>query len=147
MTAFVNAFVNPRTAARYEWPRNHAADGAGERGIARSIDHGATTSLGGVVRQQGADTPMQLAYSGVILDPTHHDRMVAWAATGGTQTIYFEDATGDQFEVMVTGFRSQPFAAQNSAGGTIAPRHAWNYSLEMEVVNVLAGTWNSTSLT
>lgn len=144
----MNAFTNPRTAASYTWPRNHAADGVDERGIGRSIDHAATTSLGGVVRQQGADTPMQLAYRGVIVDPTHHDRMVAWARTGGTQTIYFTDASGDQFEVLVTGFRSAPFGVGvNSAGGTIAPRHAWNYSLEMEVVSVLAGTWNSTSLT
>ena len=141
-----NKFTDPRTSTTYTWPRNHAADGTGERGIGRSIDHGATTSLGGVVRQQGADQPMQLAYSGVILDPTHHDRMVAWATMGGTQTIYFDDAAGDRFEVMVTGFRSQPFAAQNGLGGTIAPRHAWNYTLEMEVVNVLSGTWTSTTL-
>lgn len=135
MTA--NRFVDPRTGLGWDWPRNHAPDGAGERGIQRSIDHGATTGGTAVVRQQGADQPMTLPYTGLILDSTMHGHMVAWAKLGEAQTIYFYDACGDGFEVLVTTWKSAPF----SLGNTVA----WNYTLEMEVITVLTGTWTSTT--
>lgn len=144
----MNAFVNPADSVRYTWPRNHDVEGAEQAGLTRPVERTATTSGVGVVRQQGPAEPMQLVRTGVILTPAHHDHMVAWTKLGQDQTIYYEDAAGDSYEVLVTGFKSAPFSVgRNNLGGTIAPQHAWRYTLEMDVVAVLTGTWTSTTLT
>ena len=64
---------------------------------------------------------------------------IAWAKLGSAQTIYFADAGGDSFEVLVTAFRSAEFSLGNQT--------AWRYTLEMEVLTVLSGTWTSTDTT
>lgn len=134
-----NTFTDPRTSDEYAWERNHSPDGVDARGFTRQIDHGATVGGLTVVRQQGADQPMTLSYRGVILEQDHHDAMVGWARLGRLQTIYFEDVLGDKFEVLVTSFQSTPYSLSQAA-------HAWEYTLEMEVITVLAGTWLSTDL-
>lgn len=144
MARIPNSFVDPRTGISYAWPLNHARDGAEENGLTRSIEHGATTGGIGVVRQQGALSPMTLSRRGTILDPAQHDQMVAWAELGQQQTIYFYDASGDQYEVVVTSFRSKPEGVvRNSRVASTAPQMVWRFTLEMEVVSVLAGTWTT----
>lgn len=134
-----NVFTDPRTADTYSWPRNHAPDGADETALTRSVEHSATTSGTSVVRQQGALEPMTLSRSGIITTDDMHNRMVAWAKLGQAQTIYFTDACAGQFEVIVTSFASRP--------ESLGSQTIWRYTLEMEVVDVLSGTWDSTDPT
>lgn len=138
-----NTFTNPVDDSSYEWPLNHARDGEEEAGISRTVDHTATTGQTALLRQQGADDPLVLGYRGTILEQAHHDAMVDWAQLSRTQTIYFEDFAGNSYEVFITAFTSRHVGVtKNPRDPTNAPLHKWEYSLRMEVINVLSGDWS-----
>lgn len=154
-----NAFINPAGTAvpgwpgsagdgwnangsRWDWLINHGWEGEEEMGIARSIEASATVDGTGVVRQQGAETPLRLVRRGTILAPAQHAAMTAWARLARSQTIYYEEFNGDSYEVLIVAFRSHKEGVMaNPRGGADAPMHLWRYTIEMDVLNVLAGTW------
>jgi hypothetical protein len=136
------AFVNPANSDRYEWHMNHAPDGEEHYGEVMNITESASTSGTGVVRQQGANTPLRIKLRGTILNPTQHDAMVDWARLGQSQTIYFEMFNGEEYEVLIRRFESaKQGVVRNPRGGSVAPLHKWEYQIEMDVIAVRAGTW------
>jgi hypothetical protein len=128
-----NTFTNPADSSTYAWPRNHGVDGEQEFGMERSIERTATTDGIGVVRQQGADEPLTLELAGFITAQAQHDAFVDWAQLCRTQTIYFTDFDGNQYEVIITAFRSR----RAPTGASFL----WQYTLSMDVISVISGDW------
>lgn len=131
-----NRFTNPVNASYYDWQVNH--DEESEGGRERSVEHTANTASTGLVRQQGDKTPLIKKISGSILHRNQYRRMWEWFELCDTQTIYFKDATGEEWEVLLTAFRPKKVRARNPNDSTI-PFHYYTYSLDMEVVRQISG--------
>lgn len=137
MSAPRNTFEDPngvRTA--YPWLVNH--DEEGDFGKRRTIQHGANTANTGLVRQQSDDEPLIMRLSGTILHQSQYDEMIAWFALSKTQTIYFEDFSGDRYEILFTSFQpKRQKTIKNPRDFANAPYWFWKYELEFEVVRFL----------
>lgn len=139
MPRVANRFQDPAgVVSNYDWPLNHSEED--QFGKQRSIEHSAPTATTGLIRQQGADSPMILSLSGTILRETHYQAMWEWWKLSETQTIYFHDFAGDSYEVIFTTF--QPVrhrTIRNPQDFTNAPYHFWRYRMELEVVRFIDG--------
>lgn len=136
-----NQFIDPATGNTYSWPVNHNEEG--EFGRSRSMQRTAPSKSGiGLGRQQGEDSPMILQLKGVILHKAQRDAMIAWYALCESQTIYFQDFSGDKYEVIITSFKpTRRGVARNHADLANMPLWVYDYTLEMEVITTLAGAW------
>lgn len=144
MSRTANQFVNPRNGATYSWPINH--DEEEEFGKSRNIEHTAPTASTGLVKQQGDESPLILRLNGKILEEAQLTAMKGWWSLCATQTIYFYDFAADHYEVIITAFRpKRKRTVRNPRGGTANPLHYWEYTIEMEVIRVLAGPWTGVS--
>jgi hypothetical protein len=132
-----NKFIDPAgNRAQYNWSVNH--DEEDDFGKTRNIDHAANTGNTGLVRQQSDDSPMLIHVRGTILHRAQVLEMIAWWDLSEGQTVYFEDFTGDQFEVLITSFRpTRQRTIKNPRDFANAPYWIWKYELEMEVVKFL----------
>lgn len=138
-----NRFTDPLSAAVYDWPINHSEEES--FGRARNIEHTAPTSGNGLVRQQGDDPPMTIRLSGTIFHKAQHDAFIGWFALSRTQTIYFKDFTGDEFEVQITAFQPvRKRTLRNPRDFANAPLWYWTYSIEMEIVRFITSAWSAT---
>jgi len=134
-----NEFIDPKTADKYPWPVNHSEEN--ETGVARSVQHGAKTG-GGLVRQQADDQPLTFKYTGTIFHKDQVTEMIGWYNLCSTQTIYFKDFAGDEYEVLITSFKPiRHRTIRNPRDFKNAPLWYWTYEIEMEVVNVRSGIW------
>lgn len=134
-----NKFIDPAgNRTTYNWQINH--DEEDDFGKTRNVDHGANTANTGLVKQQADDGPMVIRVRGTILHAAQIEEMIQWFKLSGTQTIYFEDFTGDQFEVLVTSFKpTRQKTIKNPRDFTNAPYWIWKYELEMEVIAFRTG--------
>lgn len=144
MSAPRNTFTDPNSVRpTYEWQINH--DEEDDFGKSRQVSHGANTANTGLVRQQADDDPMVIRLRGTILHKAQHAEMAAWFALCKTQTVYFEDFSGDKYEVLITAFRpTRQRTIKNPRDFANAPYHYWKYEMEMEVVTFLTGNpWSA----
>jgi hypothetical protein len=135
-----NRFTNPSNGAFYDWQRNHDPRGEDELGKTRNIEHTAPTGNVGLVKQQGDDGPLVLRLSGTIVHRNQYQQFWQWYNLCRTQTIYFKDFDGQEYEVLITAFRPKRQGKLTS----ISPdpgmtQHRYTYTLEMEIVRVIAG--------
>ena len=144
MARVPNQFVDPTgVVATYNWPINH--DSETPRGRKRTISQTAPTGdLGSTapVRQMGANMPLQLILTGTILTEAQRNAFIQWWEMCDEQTIYFYEFNGEQYEVLIIDFEEQKhISIWNSNDITNAPHHYYTYTLTMDVITVLAGSW------
>ena len=134
-----NRFTNPSNGDYYDWQINHTEEE--EVNKARSIEHGANSANTGLVKQQSDDQPLVLSYRGTILHKAQLEEFWGWFQLTKTQTIYFTDFAGDEYEVIITDFKPQrQRTIKNPRDFANAPLWYWTYAISMEVVRVIAGT-------
>jgi hypothetical protein len=125
-----NRFTNPATGAFYDWDINHDPEGEELAGKTRQITRTPNTSGGGVVLQQGEDGSYVIKLSA----------MWAWYRLCRTQTIYFRDFDGQDFEVVISSFQSKRKGKLGPSGrDPSVPYHFWEYTIEMTVVKFRSG--------
>lgn len=106
-----------------------------EDGEARTYDVRRTATTGGTtfVRQVGESSPRVLRYSGVIFDPSQYDAMLDYFKASRTRTVFFREYTGEEHEVIVTGFNPmRVYTVRNPRHPSLT--HYWRYDIEMEVI-------------
>ena len=136
-----NTFIDPAGARPdYDWAINHSEEG--EFGKARNIEHGANTANTGFVRQQSDAGPLTISVTGTILAKAQVQEMIAWFNLCETQTIYFTDFAGDQYEVTITSFKpTRHRTIRNPRDFANAPYWFWRYEMTMDVVRVIDSVW------
>lgn len=140
MARVANRFTNPVTGGFYDWILNHNEEEAS--GLERTIEHTAPTDGIGLIRQQGEEGPMVLQYRGSILQESQISTFRAWYNLCRSQTIYFRDFNGDEYEVLITSFKPQrKRVVRNPRDPVNAPMHTWTYEMSMEVLRVISGPW------
>lgn len=144
MTRVSNSFVDQKQGGRgtYAWPLNHDEEEGIER--RRNIEHGAPTAGTGLIRQQGAPSPILIKIAGTILTRAQHIEFLAWYQLCEEQTIEWWDFAGNKFEVVISFYTApRKRVVKNPRGGsdvaTEAPMNTWRYQMEMEVVRVIEG--------
>jgi hypothetical protein len=137
MARVSNRFTDPATGAFYDWRINH--DTEDEGGRERQITLSGNTSGLGLVRQQGEQTPLTLKYSGSILHLSQLQAFWHWFQLCQSQTIFFRDFYGDEYEVTITTFSPVRHRGENRNDASI-PHHYWTYTIEMQVLRVVSGT-------
>ena len=131
-------FTNPSNGAEYEWHVGHSDEEPS--GKTRQIQNSANTQNTGLVAQQGDVEPLTLKYNGTIFHLKQFEEMWRWYELCETQTIYFTDYNGEEYEVMITSFIPQRKpTVKNPKDFANAPRHYWTYTIEMRVVSVRSG--------
>lgn len=131
-------FTNPRNGEIYEWHTGHSEEEA--NGKTRTIQESANTGNTGLVKQQGDVQPLVLKYSGTILFKKQIEEFWRWYELCETQTIFFTDYAGEEYEVLITSFLPQRKpTVKNPKDFANAPRHYWSYSITMEVIAVRSG--------
>lgn len=134
-----DTFHNPATGETYAWPVNHSEES--EFGKKREVSTGAPTGHTGLTFQQGADDPMVLELDGTILHHLHYQQMIRWWSLSGGQSIYFTDFAGDSYEVLITDFNAVRKRTLRNPRDSSIPLHYWTYTLRMQVIGILAGSW------
>jgi hypothetical protein len=118
--------------ATYQLQINHYEEAGNEQ--TRNVERTANTAGTGFVRQQGASTPEVRRWSGTILTKDQHDQMQAYYLACSTRTIFFTDFTGEEREVVITGFNPVRKATLRNRRDPSIPYHYWTYEITMEVV-------------
>lgn len=138
MTRVANRFTNPLTGAIYDWPLNHETEE--DLGKRNSLEVTFNTGSGLPVFQQGNSDPMTLRFEGRALTEAHITNLWGWFGLTRTQTVYFRDFAGDEYEVIITDFRPRRIrAAKNLRDLTNAPLNTWTYTIEMTIIRVRSG--------
>lgn len=140
-----NRFYDPKTGQEYLWHINHSEES--EHGQERSIEHTAVTghSFGGgggavgLVRQQGAVSPLVLEYSGTIFHSAQYSAMWDYYGRCEDRTLHFRDFEGNEYEVLIISFKPNRKRTLKNPRDNSAPLHYWTYSLRMEVLRVISG--------
>lgn len=141
-----NRFEDPAgSLTAYDWRINHSEEDEG--GQSRQVEHTANTGQTGLVRQQGASDPLTLNYKGTILHKAQVVEMLKWYEACRTRTIYFQDFAGDRYEVLITSFKPTRLRAAKNNADTDAPLWYWKYTITMEVVTILSGTYAEAGVT
>lgn len=131
-------FINPSNGESYEWHLGHSDEEAS--GKARVIQESANTGNTGLVKQQGDVQPMVIKVSGTILHKKQIEEFWRWFELCETQTIYYVDFAGEEYEVIITSFLpKRQGTVKNPRDFANAPYHYWTYSLAMEVIAVRSG--------
>lgn len=131
-------FTNPANGESYEFDIGHAEEEPTSK--TRQITNSANTANTGLIPQQGASQPLVLKYSGTILKASQHKEMWRWFELCETQTIFFTDYDGNEYEVMITDFApKRQSTIRNPRDPQNAPLHYWTYSISMQVIQVRSG--------
>jgi hypothetical protein len=127
-----NTFINPATGETYEWHRNHESEEAS--GKTRAISGQANTGQTGRVRQQSMAEPFALRLRGRIVHRAQFVAMWRWFELCESQTIYFRDSLGQEYEVQITAFNPRRVRKERSISlDPTIPLHFWEMDLEMTV--------------
>jgi hypothetical protein len=133
-----DTFIDPLTGFVYEWQVGH--DEEASVGKTRNITHSGNTAGTGLIRQQGEPAPLVLRYSGKILHLHQFEEMWRFYELCETQTIYYRDYFGEEFEVVITQFEPiREKTVSNKKDLTNMPLHYYSYTIAMEIVKVRAG--------
>lgn len=132
--------VMPGGLGEYQFPINHETED--EFGGERSIEHTAPTSNVGAVRQQGDDGPLVMRLQGRILHKAMHQTLQNFFEQSRTRTMRFRDFEGEEYEVLITAYKAKrQGVVLNSKDLTNARLHIYSYTLQMEIIRVISGTW------
>lgn len=130
--------------AWYDWQVNYSEeDGFGRE---RSIQRTATTDGVGVVRQQGDTGPIVISVMGTIFHKAQHERFIRFFNRSANTTFIFRDFEGEEFEVMMTAYRPVRKRTLRNPRDPSIPLHYYTYSMSMEVVRVISGSWLGAAL-
>lgn len=132
-----NRFTNPANGAFYDWSINHESEE--EFGKERSIEERSNTGNVGLTRTQGADGTLVLRYEGTILTRAQYVAMWQWYALCRTQTIYFTDCDGQEYEVQITSFKPKRVRVAHNPRDAGMRLHKYEYTIEMHVYALRAG--------
>jgi len=133
-----DTFIDPLTGFEYQWKIGHDEESA--VGKSRPINHSGNTAGTGLIRQQGEPGPLTLKYSGKILHLSQYKEMWRFYQLCESQTIYYKDFFGEEFEVVITQFEPvRKPTVKNPKDFANVPLHYWTYTITMEVVKVRAG--------
>lgn len=128
---------DPATGYGYNFDVNHQTEQA--FGKQRNIERTARTGFVGMVRQQGDDGPLLIQLKGEYFKRDQHRNLWHFYNLCKTQTVYWQDFAGDQYEVQITHFLPvRTMTAKNMRDDT-APYHYYTYDMELDVVTILAG--------
>lgn len=131
-----NRFIDPETAAIYDWPLNHDTEDVG--GKTRNISRTANTGSVGLVKQESDDGPYTLKLSGKIIRRDQFIAMWQWYQRTRSQTIHFRDFDNQTYEVQITSFTPKRVRNQTRPGRDPLQHH-WEYQMEMEVYSFVSG--------
>jgi len=132
-----NRFKDPAgRRASYDWAVNHNEEDA--TSFKHNIETTPSTSGRTLIRQQGADSPAILKYSGTILRHEQVEEMGEWFDLCYGQTIEFRDCSGDEYEVFITAWDPKKERVVANPRDSGRP-WIWRYSIEMQVIEVKAG--------
>lgn len=133
-----DTFIDPLTGREYIWKVGHEEEQA--VGKSRNVTHSGNTAGTGLIRQQGEPAPLILKYAGKILHLSQYEEFWAWYQLCESQTIYYRDYFGEEFEVVITQFEPiRKPTVRNPKDFANMPRHYYTYTITMEVVKVRAG--------
>lgn len=130
-------FTDPLTGTSYQWASNHETEDPA--GKTRQIAGTANTGLTGRVRQQGDDGPYVVTLHGRIRVREQSRQFWHYYNLCRTQTIYFTDFDGQQYEVQIIGYTEQRVRQASNVADPSMPHHNIQYVLTMEVYGFLAG--------
>lgn len=138
-----NHFIDPKSGFDYSWDTNHTTEES--PGKSRTINHAGSTSRTtntGLVKQQGDDGPLLIKLKGTMFKLTQVEYTIGFWQLCNSQTIYYKDFSGSEYEVIITSFVPvKKGVAKNPRDKVNAPLWIWEYSIDMEVVKVLSGEW------
>lgn len=132
-----NRFIDPAgVLADYLWAINHLEEE--ETGKERPIDNTSNTANVGLVKQQGGTTPYTLRFSGTILQHAQLQAFWQWFELCETQTIYFRDFDGQEYEAQITSFKPKRVrVGRNPREPSLLAK--WEYTMEMQIYAFRAG--------
>lgn len=131
-------FTNPATGETYQWHRNPEA--AEDRGKNRQITGTANTGLTGRVRQQGDDGSVVLKYTVRVVHTAMRQALWRWYQLCATQTIFYTDHDGAQYEVQITALSEKPVRRmRQTSPDPSMPLVYYEFQIEMEVYRFLSG--------
>lgn len=134
-----NVLRDPFTGHQYSWHVNHSDEEAIPRG--RPLEAASVTTGGRIVLQQGDDVPMVLRLNGTILHAAQFVEMKWFSDAGRDRSIVFTDYHGDSYRVFVASFEPTRVKTMQNPRDASIPYHYWKYKLELNVLDVLAGTY------
>jgi hypothetical protein len=136
-----NIFRDPNSVlSDYSWQMNHSQEE--DQGKSRQIEKTANTANTGFIRQQSDSDGLVLHYSGTILHKAQLQQMVAWYNLCDSQTIFFTDFAGDQYEIIITDFKATRHPTiRNPRDYTNAPLWYWKFDISMDVVRIIDSVW------
>lgn len=134
-----NRFATNDGSVVYDWPINHKPDGEGALGQARELTREASTGLVGGVVQQGDDGPVVLKMSGHIETEAQHIAFWDWFHRCKTETIYFRDFAGSEYEVLFTSYQPTRVGVIWNPRDNSIPHHRYTYDMELTVIQVYSG--------
>lgn len=132
-----DTFIDPKTGHEYPWLVGHDEEAA--VGKSRNVTHSGNTAGTGLTRQQGEPGPLTLKYSGKILHKSQFEEMWKFYELCETQTIYYRDYFGEEFEVVITQFEPIRKATPHNPQDPNMRLHYYTYTITMEIVAVRAG--------
>lgn len=142
----LQTFTDPLTGDTYTWQRRHENEDAA--GKSRNISGTANTGHTGRVRQQGDDGPYILPLHGKIQHRDQLRQFWRWYRLCETQTIYFTDFDGQQYEVQIASFTPQRVRTlSNAAADAGMPHHYVQYDMTLEVYGFRAGDMHDMGVT
>ena len=131
-----NRFVHPNNAADFlEW--GHETEDATEK--LRQVERTANTAGVRLVRQQGDDGPLIFRYTGTIMRRADYRKFWYFFMLSRTQTIYFRDFDGNEYEVQIIAFRPTRTRTLRNMRDSSIPHHYWKFAIEIEVLRVISG--------
>lgn len=140
MARVPNVFTDPATGNTYSWPLNH--DTEDQTGKKRNVSHSAPTNAIGLNRQSSDSSPLILTWKGKILQQSQLTAMLSWWQICESRSIYIQDFEGNKYEVIIVDFEATRVRmALNRRDLVKMPQHIYEYTLQMEVLAILAGVW------
>lgn len=131
-------FTNPANGEVYEFDIGHSSEEPTSK--TRQVSNSANTANTGLIAQQGDVQPLVLKYSGTILKKSQHVEMWRWYQLCESQTIFFTDYDGNEYEVQITDFApTRQATLRNPRDPQNAPLHYWTYTIAMQVIRVVSG--------
>lgn len=130
-----NVFKNPKTGYVFRWTINHTEESEVQN--SRQMADGAPTSDIGLLPQQGVPLPIVFQWKGTIFTQLELDEFMAWWELCETQTIYLQDFSLSQYEILITDFNYQRKAVAWNQRGQIP--WLWTYTITIRVLKTFSG--------
>lgn len=131
-------FTDPKTGSFYDFNVNHNEEDAFDK--RREMTRSGKTALTGLVRIQGEQSAMVLRLKGTVLKEAQDSEFWRWWELCETQTIYYRDFNGDEYEGFITRYSPQRVRVlRNFNDPANMPHHIIKYELEFEVVRFISG--------